>query len=340
MNKKQTIPILCSLLCVILQGCAVEPKSTSNELEHQYLESWVSINYPSVQASGLGIYILEEEAGNGYAYNNEAYPIVSYNITDIEGNITSTTYEDIAKRLGTYSVSTYYGSTVWDNSESNSLIVGVADALKGMKVGGRRKVLIPSWLMVRDQYDTAEDYYLKSSSQNSSGIYDITLDAFTEDILQYQKDSIARYSAKTYGNPSPAEKDTTGFYLFPPAAQALGRSFPNDTTIRINYTGRLLDGKVFDTTVEKVAKDNGIYSSSKTYGPTTITWGEGYKKVVFGSDTSTSTPIVGFQLLLWQLQDYDSCTGIFTSDLGYGESGEGTSIPAFAPLIFEVELVK
>ena len=32
--------------------------------------------------------------------------------------------------------------------------------------------------------------------------------------------------------------------------------------------------------------------------------------------------------------------GIFYSPLGYGHSGSGTSIPSYAPLIFEIEIVK
>ncbi len=32
--------------------------------------------------------------------------------------------------------------------------------------------------------------------------------------------------------------------------------------------------------------------------------------------------------------------GIFWSDLGYGKSGSGNSIPAYSPLVFEIEIVE
>ena len=35
----------------------------------------------------------------------------------------------------------------------------------------------------------------------------------------------------------------------------------------------------------------------------------------------------------------DSVTGIFISALGYNYSGSGASIPPYAPLIFEIEIV-
>ncbi len=347
MKKRNNILIplgAAMLLCgaaLAVQSCGIEPTTYSNSMERQYLEAWLSVNYPGVSAFDKGIYILEEEKGNGNAYNQEPYPLISLTTCDLEGTIASTTDENIAKRLGTYRISTYYGPTFWDNSD-NKLLAGVRSALQGMKVGGRRKVLIPSWLLVYDEYDTAEDYFEKSSSQNSYGIYDITLEGFvssSSDMITYQENSISDYARESYGA-TPVQKDTAGFFIIKPSTAALGRTFPSDTTLSVNYTGRLLNGIVFDTTIEKVAKDSGIYSSSKSYSPVSITWGEKYSKLQMGTSQSAATPVVGFQLLLWQLTDYDSITGLFISDLGYGNSGTGSSIPAFAPLVFEIEMVK
>lgn len=53
--------------------------------------------------------------------------------------------------------------------------------------------------------------------------------------------------------------------------------------IEIDYTGRVAeDGMAFDTTIEKVAKDEGIHSEKTTYGLTTIVVGEGH--VIQGLD--------------------------------------------------------
>ncbi|MFP4119160.1 MAG: peptidylprolyl isomerase [Candidatus Woesearchaeota archaeon] len=47
--------------------------------------------------------------------------------------------------------------------------------------------------------------------------------------------------------------------------------------IEIDYTGRVADDKTaFDTTVEQIAKDEGIYSEKTSYGPATIVVGEGH----------------------------------------------------------------
>ena len=46
--------------------------------------------------------------------------------------------------------------------------------------------------------------------------------------------------------------------------------------IEIEYTGKLEDGTVFDTTDEKVAKDAGIHRDNATFGPSIICLGENH----------------------------------------------------------------
>jgi FKBP-type peptidyl-prolyl cis-trans isomerase len=57
-----------------------------------------------------------------------------------------------------------------------------------------------------------------------------------------------------------------------------------------------------------------------------------------GSDKSTI--IEGFALTLWQMRAMEKGVGVFYSNLGYNYSGSGSSIPGYAPLIFEIELVE
>lgn len=56
----------------------------------------------------------------------------------------------------------------------------------------------------------------------------------------------------------------------------------NGDNISVNYIGRLPDGKVFDTSIEKVAKENDIFIPGRTYKPLKITVGKG--EVIKGFD--------------------------------------------------------
>ena len=40
--------------------------------------------------------------------------------------------------------------------------------------------------------------------------------------------------------------------------------------VKVNYTGKLADGTVFDTTEEKIAKENKLFSPKMNYSPATV----------------------------------------------------------------------
>ena len=320
----------------IVLSCAKAVKTGPNEAEQRYFNAWMSQNHPGVQPTGLGIYILEEEDGTGAAVKEDGFIYADYVTTDLQGNITSYTDKQTAKQLGKYDTTSFYGPKVMSTTEG-TMPAGLAEALIGMKEGGRKKVIIPSWLMSHMSYDTEEEY-LASSSSSASTIYDITVRTYTDSIQLHEINLIEDYIKK---NPqifnSKMVNDTTGFYYQPLSENISTEKFEKDTTIYINYTGRLLNGLVFDTTIEKVAKDNGIYSSSRTYGPTEVNWGEKYDDITLGSSKSTVIP--GFALTLWHMHPMEKGMGVFYSPLGYSFNGSGSSIPGYAPLIFEIEIV-
>jgi hypothetical protein len=222
-----------------------------------------------------------------------------------------------------------------------------------MKVGGYRKVIVPSWLMTSKEFATAEDYlnyYDEDDSPSySSTIYELTVRDFTEDMNKWQIDSIVRFfgnkevtiggtpANQVFAGMAEADSIKTGFFYKQLAAPVDTTSFKQDTTLYINYTGKLLNGLVFDTNIERVAKDNNLYSPSKTYSPMQINWAEKYEDITMGSDNSSM--ITGFALTLWQMRAMEKGVGVFYSNYGYGTSGSGSSIPGYAPLIFEIEIV-
>lgn len=330
---------------IALVGCAKAVSEGVNVANKRYFDAWMSINHPDVSPSGLGIYVLEEETGTGAEVKKDGFAIVSYTATDLEGNISAYTDKEVAKQLCVYDTTLYYGPQVWTTYDE-TIQAGLQNAIVGMKVGGRKKVIIPSWLMTYSSYGSAKEY-LNHASDYSNAIYDFTIQDFTDSIDVWQQDSIERYIIKDYGSLDTFRNDTTGFYYrsletVPESA----KEFPSDTSIYINYTGKLLNGLVFDTTYERVAKDNGLYDASKTYEPVRINWAASFSDLAMGTVDESSSVISGFAMTLWRLRydpdndDWkDKCIGIFTSQLGYGYSGSGSSIPGYSPLIFEIEIV-
>jgi FKBP-type peptidyl-prolyl cis-trans isomerase len=98
-------------------------------------------------------------------------------------------------------------------------------------------------------------------------------------------------------------------------------------TLLVNYAGRTMEGKLFDTSIESVAKASGLQQPGRNYEP--IKFVVGNSEVIRGWDEG---------LLL--MNEGSKATLIIPSALAYGERGGGEEIKPYSPLVFDVELVK
>lgn len=102
-----------------------------------------------------------------------------------------------------------------------------------------------------------------------------------------------------------------------------------DTAI-VDYIGQLTNkrtnGKlnVFDTSIEKVGKENMPPNPMKSYQTVPIPLSEGIAK--------------GFVEALQLIGKGGKITAIMPSNLGYGEQGSVPFIPPYAPLVFDIEI--
>jgi FKBP-type peptidyl-prolyl cis-trans isomerase 2 len=70
---------------------------------------------------------------------------VHYNTYSLEGTCKSTTDSVLARHLGTYDASLYYGPTFFVIGTGQTS-VGLEELFKRMKKGGYAKAIIPPWL--------------------------------------------------------------------------------------------------------------------------------------------------------------------------------------------------
>ena len=342
MNRHLLLPL--AALCLMAAACAQGTTDSTGQAASEYLSLWMEKYHPGITATD-GIYILEDTPGSGDLFDSENdYVYASSTIRSLSGAISSSTEESIAKQLGTYVLGNYYGPKYQMVGEGYSY-AGVDALLKGMRIGGTRTAVIPAWLLTTARYGTVQEY-LDACSKSTSLIYTVTLKGQTDDIDQHEQDSLSRYVQRVYGDIEPTlyiteeDEEMEGiFYFLSDTAPFEGKAeFPRDTTLHLDYTGRLLNGQIFDTTDEIVAKDAGIYKESKTYDPVSITFAEKYTDIKMGDSSSMVNGFKGgLSLLRWVGQ---KAIILFTSPQGYGADGNGNVIPAYSPLIFELEIVE
>ena len=345
-----------SVAALIIAGCAKDINTGIYDDESRYLTAWLKQDHQDIgldikrnpetglpDTLGRGVFLLSESEGSGNVATAGAYVRVSYTERQLSGTVNSSTEAQVAKQLGSFDKTYYYDfQTVCLVTGTST--AGFVDGIRGMKEGGSRTVLVPQWLNSTNDYASGDEYLNTSNAEVSSVIYEIKLDKVIQDFDQYRIDEIETFLRdKVYGQVkyddgtfvTGVDSIGKGFYFIPVTDTTGHKSFPNDTTIKINYTGYRLDGQAFDTTVEKTAKNNYIWSSDSKYEPKTITWAASYGELTMES----SSPIAGFTKTIWQMNKGRGI-GIFWSSLGYGSSASGSRIPAYAPLMFEVEFVE
>ena len=152
------------------------------------------------------------------------------------------------------------------------------------------------------------------------------MDAFMQDFMQKQNEkkqtaAVAQagenkkkgleFLAKNKTNPK--VKTTASGLQYEVLQEGDGKTKPKATdVVQVKYTGKLMDGTVFDSTDKNGGAPMDINLGSVIKG-----WTEGIQLMSKGSKYRFYIP----------------------SDLAYGDRGAGAAIPAGATIIFDVELV-
>lgn len=107
--------------------------------------------------------------------------------------------------------------------------------------------------------------------------------------------------------------------------KGMGAKVEAGKTVSIDYTGRFLDGTLFDTSRETDAKEAGRYVEGRDYKP--LTYKVGAQPLIKGWDEGVMNQPAGTEMTL-----------IMPSSLAYGEMGTGAILP-YTPLMFDITIV-
>lgn len=104
-----------------------------------------------------------------------------------------------------------------------------------------------------------------------------------------------------------------------------GRLADTSDVVKIHYIGQLLDGTVFDTSIDTIAKANNLYTPQRPYEPLEFQIGAGRM-------------IKGFEIAARQMKKGGKAVVIIPSALAYGDRDMGVIKP-YSPLMFTLEMI-
>ncbi len=168
-----------------------------------------------------------------------------------------------------------------------------------------RKVKLPKALA----YSELITFHIRLSNIYDGALYQKEIDEYNERMESQELMVLMEYllNEKITAKPSPS-----GLYKIV-TKEGKGTVSADGKNVTVHFVGSLIDGREFD-------------NSYKRNEPFTFKLGEGKS-------------IPGFEEGIASMRKGEKCRLIFPSTLGYGPRGVNGRIPAFATLIFDVELI-
>jgi FKBP-type peptidyl-prolyl cis-trans isomerase FkpA len=142
-------------------------------------------------------------------------------------------------------------------------------------------------------------------------------------VVQLQEDIKAIEDYISENNLDATKTESGLFYVI--EEEGNGPEVDQGDTVAVNYTGYVLDGTVFDTSLESVAKENNTFMEGRPYEP--IEFPVGMGRVIPGWDEG-----------LQYLKKGSKAKLLIPSTLAYGNRQASEVITANSILVFDVEV--
>lgn len=216
------------------------------------------------------------------------------------------------------------GEVIFESKKENDVVYmvtgsqpGIEMILKKLHKGEEAEIThINPWTNVR------LTYHIKIQDIASSDEILESFEQSVEESREKEPDIIAQYIADNNISVAPT---ASGLYIIV-NKEGNGKTVQNGSTVTVDYVGRFFDGTMFDCSREDVAKKSGTYTEQRQYAPLTYTAGN--SGLVAGWEEGVMGQPAGTELTL-----------IMPSRLAYGETGAGTIIKPYTPLVFEINIL-
>jgi FKBP-type peptidyl-prolyl cis-trans isomerase FkpA len=278
------------------------------QAEPEKLNKYLTDNNITTKPLASGLYFLESQAGSGSMSKTGDMVKINFSVSLIDGKELFST----VKNGGPMPVEI---GKPFENK-------GFEEAVAMMKKGGKAKLIVPSALAFGEQgrgqmvapyttllYDLeivdikSKAEYEKEKAQAQKTQEQAAAKAKTE-----ESDLLQKYLK---ANNITSKPTASGLYYIE-LKKGNGAKAIKGKTVSVNYTGKLLNGNVFDTSIGKKPLDFVLGQGQVIPG-----WEEAFALMSAGGKAKLIIP----------------------SNLAYGAQAMGDKLPAYSTLVFDVELL-
>jgi FKBP-type peptidyl-prolyl cis-trans isomerase FkpA len=291
------------LAALMVAGCNKNNDEELKAQEMRLLQEYLETNNITASPTVSGLYYLPITEGTGISPEEGTYIEIHYKGELLDGTVFTTSYEETAKEYAIYDAEFLYGPTKLQLGYIS--VEGLNEGIQLMKVGGKAKFIIPSSLGMGG-------YASGSVPAYSTLIYTIDLLDAYDDPEKHEQEKIWAFLKE--GSFENVDSTETGLYhiIENPGD---GELFVDGNKVKIWYTGKFLDGRVFDSNVGGEVMTITVPGTYLLEG-----WKEGIKLMRNGEKGTLIIPYY----------------------LGYGEEGRYDAygrvvIPPCTTLVFELE---
>lgn len=302
-------------MALVLCSCAEDKNESDRSIQERILDAYIKEKFPQAKKLESGLVMIDFQQGSGEELERRDGGYFEYTTQSLSGDYIETTDEELAKQLGSFSNSNYYGPVLYEMGYKTTY-KGLEEVMIGMKIGGKAKFILPPWLSVTGSNGDRWE-------ESANLIYEIELKEVINNIDNWEADTMRRYAAIHY----PGLDTLSSHFYFKKLHDAKADSLESET-VQVRYIGRLLDGWVFDTNIADTAKKYGIYDAENDY-----------KALDFkhSNDIETmeqdNSMVRGFCMALKDMSYGDKAFTMFGSKYGYDYTGKDPIGP-YQPLIF------
>lgn len=337
----RTVVALAAIVALAV-SCAEYETEDNLTAQKRIREAWMRVNKGGVvDVDENGLYVFEKTIGDGAVIGDTSYVMIDYVARDLEGNYTLYTTEEMARKMGTYSATSYYSPEILQFG-NYKMYTPVENFIKTLNAGGSANFLLPPEATTYDYPKELKKYYKSYGNDGTEPaltqnyIYDLKVVEVVNDMNKYQIDKLDKFAQEHYPG---LDSICEGFYMLKlKTSDNAADTIPSATSVKVRYVAKLLDGFCFDTNIQDTAKVYGLYKTGNTYDALSVTYyPNGYTINSDGSKTYSSDVIKGFAMTVGRMKYSEEAIAFFWSNLAY-ESASSDSYPAYAPMCFYIHV--